>query len=293
MQSLIFTIILSSYLFIAFRIFDKFKVDTTLAIVVNYFVCAITGLIFEKDIAKNFNNDILSDWFANAVIIGILFLVTFSVMAFITQRISITVSSVAAKMSFVIPCLVSFLVFKTITNLSVLMIVGILTALLAVVLTTYKKEDKEIKEKRNPLIHLLPVFLFLMSGFLDSFINYNNLYLLSSENQPRFILYIFSTAFIGGVFVVIYRSVILKIQLNIKSILAGILLGVPNYFSMYYLVRALSDFNNNGAFVYSTYNISIILINTIAGVLFFKEALSKINYMGVVASVVALILLSV
>ena len=100
MINLILSIVCTSYLFVGFRLFDKFKIDTFSAIVFNYLTCAITGSLFVPNSWTHFPQDISESWFFNAIIIGSLFIVNFNIIAYVTQKISITVSSVAGKMSF-------------------------------------------------------------------------------------------------------------------------------------------------------------------------------------------------
>ena len=83
-----------------------------------------------------------------------------------------------------------------------------------------------------------------------------------------------------------------KVAFRPKDILAGILLGIPNYFSIYFQLKALSAFDNNGAIVYPSLNIGIIIGSTLAAVLIFKERLSRVNQVGVALAVVVIFLLS-
>ena len=67
---------------------------------------------------------------------------------------------------------------------------------------------------------------------------------------------------------------------------------MPNYFSIYFLLRALEDFNGNGAIVFPVAHISGIIIAAMAGLFVFKDHLSKVNLFGIVTSILAIVLLA-
>ena len=106
MLYLIISILLNAAIFIGFRTFAHFGVRTLPAIVINYYVCVLTGLVFlgnYKEIPSLLSWE--SYWIYYALILGLLFIFTFNLMALTTQRLSVTVSSIAAKMSLVVPVL--------------------------------------------------------------------------------------------------------------------------------------------------------------------------------------------
>jgi uncharacterized membrane protein len=77
-----------------------------------------------------------------------------------------------------------------------------------------------------------------------------------------------------------------------KDILAGIGLGLPNYFSIYFLIGALrSDIANTKVFILN--NVAIVLISTLLGILFFNEKLLKKNWIGIGLAVISIILISI
>ena len=72
----------------------------------------------------------------------------------------------------------------------------------------------------------------------------------------------------------------------------GILLGAINYFSIYYIIRALSSFSIDGALVYPSLNIGIIIGASVVGILAFGERLSLMNKIGLSLAVLAIVLIS-
>ena len=80
--------------------------------------------------------------------------------------------------------------------------------------------------------------------------------------------------------------------MNIKSIVGGLFLGIPNYYSMYFLIKALQSKNLESATVFTLINIGIILLTTFFGILLFKEKLLKQNYFGIALAIIAVILVT-
>ena len=74
--------------------------------------------------------------------------------------------------------------------------------------------------------------------------------------------------------------------------MAAFTLGIPNFLSFYFLLKALAYFGSSGAFVYPLYNLGVILLSAIIGLLVFKERLSKLNIVGILLAITAITLLS-
>ncbi len=76
--------------------------------------------------------------------------------------------------------------------------------------------------------------------------------------------------------------IITKQKLMLKDLIAGLTLGLFNFFSTYFLMKALAQNQYESSFVFAINNIGIILINSFVATLIFKESLSKINWLGIV-----------
>ena len=75
-----------------------------------------------------------------------------------------------------------------------------------------------------------------------------------------------------------------------KDILWGVILGVPNYFSMYLFLKSLDKIPTSTAFPVA--NMGVILGSTLLSVLLFKEQLSKRKLTALLFAVTAIILIS-
>ena len=102
MINIIYTILLFNILIIVFKMFEKYKIDNLQGLIFNYITAGICSYLFlESDFSIEYV--INSAWLFHAIIIGALFIVVFNFYAFGTQRVGISITTVANKMSLIIP----------------------------------------------------------------------------------------------------------------------------------------------------------------------------------------------
>ena len=73
--------------------------------------------------------------------------------------------------------------------------------------------------------------------------------------------------------------------------LFGVLLGVPNFYSVRFLLDSLNTVP--AVIAYPTFSVSTIMVVTLAGVAFFKEKLSKRQWIALGIILLALALLNI
>ena len=286
---LLLTILANVAIFMAFRSFSKFGVNTFPAIITNYFICVITGSLYvgPQKVIDSVSPD--QPWFLSAIFLGIVFVSTFYLMAKTTQLRGVAAATVASKMSLAIPVIFSLFIFKIGTgSLDTWNYFGIVMAFVAIILVTKKKSDHPTKEAQSLNFYVLPFAVFLLGGVIDTSLNYINHKWLNEESGAIFTIIVFGIAFVIGLGIILAG----KIKFRTKDILAGMALGIPNYFSIYLQLKALSAFENNGALLYPSLNIGIIIGSTLAAILFFKEHLSRLNKIGISIAIAAILLLS-
>lgn len=288
MTYLLLTILANVAIFMAFRGFSRFKVNTLPAIVTNYLICVITGLMYTGPQTVTSQVDTSANWFYFSGFLGAIFMATFFLMARTTQLRGVAVATVASKMSLAIPVIFSLFIFKiAIGNLDAWNYLGIALAFVAIWMVSKPKAGTAAVPLSLKTLGL-PLVVFLMGGLIDTSLNYANHHWITTELEPVFPIMTFSFAFFWGIIFCIIK----KIRFTKKDMLAGVLLGIPNYFSIFFQLKALSAFDNNGAIVYPSLNIGIIIGSTLAAVIFFKEKLQRVNQLGVLLAVVVILLLS-
>jgi uncharacterized membrane protein len=217
---------------------------------------------------------------------GSIFLPLFVLMAYCTKVDGITTMTIANKLSLVIPVLFSVLLYHE--QLSALKIAGILMAFPAVYYTT------RIKEANNrPQGLFLPMLLFVSSGLLDTLVNYVQFRFLNAPDvQAVYTIFVFSTAAIIGIVTVTVMVIMGKTQLHWRNFVAGICVGVPNFFSIYYLIRFLNSGFMHSSAAIPVVNIGILVAATFAAVLFFREKLNVARIIGLALSITAILFIA-
>ena len=265
MIALSLTIILTTVLFLVFKEFSKRDINTHQAITFNYLTAALIAL-FIGDVNYNVTNLVNTDWFHSTIALGAFFIVMFNIMAITTQKLGISISSMASKMSLIIP-VIGAVIFQN-ASIGIYKIAGIIIAIVAVYLT-FKKSGSTAKPT-------LAIILFFGAGILDMWLDFiRNNYLSSNIDFNLFIVTVFFTAFGMGVLKVIWEGK----RILRKNIVAGIVLGAPNYFSIYFVLLALE--NLGGIYVFPILNIGVVLLSAIISWLFYQEQMSKTNWMGI------------
>ncbi len=277
---------------IAFKLFDKYGLNTIQAIAFNYALCAGLGLAVarNREVIRTIENG--ASWIPFAVGIGLLFFVAFYLTALVTQKISVTVSGVASKMSLVIPVVASLFVFETATKTyDWINYLGIGMSFVAIYLIS-KKGDSASPSQASRWLWLLPAFVFFGSGLVDSMINYTSLTYLEDDQTEVFTIYLFGAAAVGGLGFSAYRAWRHGERWHYCNLLGGVALGLPNYFAMFSILRALEAFDNDGALIYPMANLGVIMLSAVAAVLLFRERLTSVNRIGLGLAVLALLLLA-
>ncbi len=286
---LILGIISNVLLFLAFRSFSIFKINSLQAIVVNYFFCTLFGLIYLGEPMIILSVDFGSAWSWVALSMGFMLVAGFYTTALTAQYLGISVASVASKMSMVFPIFFS-LFFINIESYSftVLNYIGMALAVLSIYLSSVRKDTSVKIRPDNKYLFLLPFLLFMLGGLIDTFLNYSNYALLTSKNEEIFPVFLFFSAALAG-------TIILLLQwkkFEKKSFVGGFYLSIPNFFAVYLVFKALTFFDNNGAVFFPISNLSIIVFSSIAAMVVFKEKLSTINFIGLGLSAIALFFIS-
>ena len=287
MIPLVLSIIASTFIFVLFRLFARYSINTLQAIVVNYFVACTCGII-------GYQNSIeisaipKYDWFYYTVALGALFIIVFNLMATTTQRSGLSVVSVATKMALVIP--IGFGLWYYQEPLGPFKAIGIILALAAVYLVSVKNRSGVILQNRNLMF---PVLVFFGSGLIDTSLNFlQNDFIKDKSLIPLFSSTIFMTAGVIGIMVLVVQKIKGVLSLEYKNIIAGVVLGIPNYFSIYFLVKALRSNLLDSSGIFTINNVAIVIISTLLGIVFFKEQLSLKNWIGIILAVISIALVS-
>ena len=283
---LLFSILSSIILFIFFKISEKYKANSFNLIIINYVIATALGIwLYNKPISLT--EICHQPWFYHSILIGGLLIFTFLIIALSTQKVGVSVTTVASKMSLIIPVTFSIIYFSE--AIQILKVVGIITALIAVLLTIYKKRDSNFGLHKI----ILPIILFFGIGTIDALVKYSQqTFKLSDETSSLFSAVLFAFAGIIGLLINIINYKTFKNYKKFSTIILGVILGIVNFCTVYFLINALDSNIFDSSIIFGINNIGIVGGSVLIGVFFFREKISLINYLGIALSVIAIVLLS-
>ncbi|MCX8148626.1 EamA/RhaT family transporter [Thermaurantimonas aggregans] len=251
---------------------------------VNYLVALALGLMVDSgSVLKNSR----LDFWPYVILIGFLFITLFGLMAKVTQEYGVAVVSVAVKMSLAIPVVFSLVYFQE--RLSILNGVGILLAFPALLLSVVNTSGSNGRVQ----IGFMPIVLFIGSGILDALLKYVQQVHLTEETSALFSALCFGSAFVFGAATLIGRRILKGDTLmDMRSFIGGIALGIPNYGSIYFLVRALQLPGMDGSRAFPINNMGIVILSALVSVLIFKEKITTAKRLSIFLAVTAIVLMS-
>ena len=280
---------LTSYLTLSFKAVERFGIPAFQAIVFNYITCVITGCLVNGSVPVT---AVQEPWFAWGGAAGCIFVSLFNIIAVTTQKIGVAVASVANKLSLVIPFVFSIYLYNE--GITWIKIVGIVVALAGVVFTCWPSVNHETAAHKHvkAIVYLLPAIIFIASGFLDTLLKYVEQSFLSEANTNAFFIVAFATAASLGSIVLAALVISRRIEFDARSILAGIAIGIPNYFSIWFFIKLLKQYQSNSSAVIPINNIGIVLFSAVMAWLLFHERLKAINWIGILLAVAAIALIA-
>lgn len=283
--------LLSALLYVILKYFQKWNIYNLHGLTFNY-ITAATFSFFSNYEDNSALLPQVPDFLPFTILIGCLFISVFYVAALTAQKCGIAVTSIAGKMSMVIPITMSFWLYGD--KITLIKVIGILLALTAVVLSSIRKENKteSTTATASKWLWILPVLLFAGSGIVDSSISISQHYFIDEKNQDIFMAFLFGSAGLIGAITTIYKRYKDGVRVEIKSIGAGIFLGITNYYSLDFLLRALAADGAESSVVFALCNVLVVLISSLFAITLFHEKLSKANLGGLALAIISILLLS-
>lgn len=209
---------------------------------------------------------------------GMLFLASFLLLQFNVRKNGVVLSATFMKLGVLVPTLLSVLVFHE--KPEVQQILGFGIALLAIVLINFEKGQGEAGFKLGLLL------LLVGGGSGDAMAKiYDEIG--SPRFEEQFLCVTFASALILCFALLCYK----KQKITKTEVLFGVLVGIPNYFSARFLLKAVGEVP--AVVAYPTYSVATIVVISLVGMLCFKEKITKRQQAAIGIILVALILLNV
>lgn len=288
MVFLVLSFVCSAILILLFKVFERTGTPIFQAIVVNYCTAAICGFIFLPDRHNITGGAFVQEgWLPLAWVLGIMFITVFNLTSITAVNFGVSTASVASKLGLVLPVTFAFFLYKE--PFSYAKLAGIALAFAAVILSSIKEKGTSAHHHKG--LVLLPFFVFIGNGLCDSVTQFANKHYLMQRGTPGFAMFIFVSAGVTGVIILLMQILRGKMKLNLKSLAGGIALGIPNYFSFLFLLKALASLSWGSSVIFPVVNMGTVMTATLGGIVLFKEKISTINWLGLVLALSAILVM--
>ncbi len=284
MLYLFFSILSSTAVVVIFKFIERHRVNTFNAIIINYVAALCLG--FGLNRTGTLSDITFETWLGPAIVIGILFVVMFYVIGLTAQKVGVTVSSVAGKMSVVIPVIFSIAYYSE--PLGPVKVAGLVLALLALVFSSIRHKSVKIP----PRYALLPFILFIGSGIVDSMVKYTQEEHIDDTNIFLFSAVLFTCSAFSGLVARGLTKTPFRTLLKGKTLLLGTLLGISNWGTLFFFVNALNHSPFDSSVVFALNNIGIVALTAFSAIIIFREKLTKLNWLGIILSFIAIYILA-
>ncbi len=274
---LILAILSSSLVSIMMRIGSAQVKNNIGMLAANYMTCAFVAAMYTLGQPLFPRGADFAPTLSLGAINGLLFLASFIIFQFNVQKNGVVLSSVFMKLGLIVPLVVSIAFFDE--GLGVTQAVGLALAIAAIIMINISPE------KSNGKIGINLILLLLVSGMAEMMIKIFE-EVGNSGFSSQFLLYTFASALVLCLGLLLVK----KQSIGAKELLFGALIGVPNFFSAKFLLRALADIP--AVIAYPTSSVATILVVSLVGVFSFRERLRKLQWLAVCFIVAALALLN-
>lgn len=254
------------------------KVNRDVAmLLVNYVVCTLLASASAGFGALLPASPALGQTLGMGAIHGALYLAGFVLLQMNVQKNGVVLSATFMKLGLLVPIAVSVLAFGEKPKL--LQVIGFILAVAAIVLINWNKDSAAVRSGAGL------VLLLLCGGGGDVMAKvFEEVGEKTLEKQ--FLVYTFAAALVLCLMLMLSK----KQRPGAAELLVGALIGIPNFFSAKFLLRALESVP--AVIAYPTYSVATLLVITLTGVLLFREKLRKQQWIALGIILLALALLN-
>lgn len=276
MLFLVLSILCSVIVGVIFKITRKYKGNPTQIVTFNYAIAlALCYFTFSPNLDEV---DASAPWNIYIAIGILLPFVLLSLVASI-KHMGIVKTDAAQRLSLFIPILAAWLIFKE--EFNSYKVIGIIIGFMAL-LFILRKQSSNTENK-----WFFPAAVLLGFGVID--ILFKQVALYTSLPYPTSLFVVFCVALSVAIVISIYEIGIKKVKLEPKNILFGALVGIFNFGNILFYLKAHKAFAENPSTVFAGMNMGVIVLGSLVGLLFFKEKLSKINFIGIFLALISIV----
>ena len=276
MLFLVLSILCSVTVGVIFKITRKYNANPIQIIAFNYVMAlALCYFTFSPDLTVVPSNAPWNIYAAVGILLPIVFLFLFTSI----KHMGIAKTDAAQRLSLFIPIIAAWLIFKE--EFNSYKVIGLVIGFIALLFILKKQSVND----QNKWIY--PTAVFIGFGIID--ILFKQIALFTALPYTTSLFIVFDISLAVSLLIVVYDVAVKKVKLNYKNTLFGGLVGIFNFGNILFYLKAHKAFAENPSTVFTGMNMGVIVLGSLVGLLFFKEKLSKINILGLILALIAII----
>ena len=247
---------------------------------VNYLAATLLSITVSPD-STVFSLELPGYIYVFSGFLGLIFISNFWVYSASLNRIGMGISIAAMRMSLVIPIALSLFIY--LEPIDSVKYIGIALVLVAFYLMLPKSGENKLRKKTDVLF---PVLLFIMTGIADASMKFYESEWAAVLPEYSFLSLIFISAFVIGIAALLIKG---QLDFSIKEVFYGIIIGVANLYTSFFLILALREMP--GSLVFPLVNVSNVLFGALIGFIIWKDSLDSKQKAGLITAIIAIIIL--
>lgn len=262
--SLFSSLLIALYL----RVIEHKDQDRTIVIASNYLVAGILSCVLLEN--TNFSVPV----FTFGIFMGLFFFIGFVVFSHAIKSKGVAASVTIGRLSLALPVSLSILLWN---EQPMPADIAALVLIFFIILSWEGKTGKI-----SPIL----LALFLLFGLMDSGMKFFKLHFAAIDDGFFLVIVFFSSLAWSWFYIIASQRKVSK-----KDVISGMLLGVPNFFSSFFLLKALGHIP--AYVVFPFLNVGMIIFSALAGFIVFKETLDKKKVMLLILGTIAVLILTI
>ena len=279
MWFVILSVICSVTVGIFLKVAKRFQLNIFQIITFNYFsALLLTYFTYQPELTFKEKTIPYSLFIGLAILLPIVFLI----QAKSIKEVGIVKTDIAQRLSLFIPLTASYFLFNE--TFSQLKIIGFIVGFSAIFFTLNKRSES----KSDNWVY--PILVLLGFGIID--ILFKKVAVFKDFSFTTSLFIIFCGAFLISILFLIGKILVQKEKLELKNILWGLALGILNFGNILFYLKAHKALSENPSTVFAGMNMGVIILGSLAGILLFKEKMTKWNYFGILLAIISIIFIT-
>ena len=277
MFNLVLAIFSSSCVSVFMRLSKKYIRNNFSMLAMNYVVCTLMSICF---LSGGIFPDLpgLGTAIGLGGISGVFYLAGFLLLQWSVEKNGVTLSSTFMKLGVLVPTVLSVTLFHE--KLRLMQALGLVLAVTAILIIHFEGGKSRVSNSAGLLL------LLLSGGMADAMSKFYEQY-GAPALEDQYLTYTFGSALILCLILILIR----RQKIGWREAAFGLLIGIPNYFSARFLLLSLGSVP--AVIAFPSFCVATIVVVSAAGMLLFREKISRRQGLAMAIILVALVLLNI